>query len=131
MQLRANGPCAIVHVFETHSVTVGCSLGKPAAVVRNAKNDFSRFPAERDDNRACLPMSNGIVNGFLRDPVKMHGCLVIRHEDPPMAFEPARNGEERSDGKGQPVQRRHQARRAQVYRVESARDLARLNSGRP
>ncbi len=131
MQPRTDGSRAIVHIFETHSVTVGCGLGKTAAIVRNAEDDFPGLPAKRDDNGICSPMRDGIVNGFLRDPIKMHGRLMIRHKNPTLAFKAAGHGEQGSDGNGQLVQRRHQAGRAQVHRVEPARDLARLNSGRP
>ena len=131
MQPRTNGPCAIVHILETHSIAIRRGLMKAAAIVRNAENDLPRFPAKRDDNGVCPPVRNGIVNGFLGDPIKMHSRLMVRQENPPLAFEPTGYGEQRSDGNDQFVQRRHQARRAQVHGIESARDLARLNCGRP
>jgi len=129
MQSRSNSTRAIVHVFKAHSVAIGQSLGEPTAIVRNTEDDFTGFPAKRDDNHACLPVGNGVVNGFLRDPIKMHGCVMIRHKNATMTFEPTGYGEQGFDGNGQFLQRCHQPRRTQGHRVESTRDLPCLYSG--
>ena len=67
---------------------------KAAAIVRNAEDDLPGLPAKSDDNSGRPPVSNGVVNGFLRDPVKMHRRFMVRHEDPTRAFEPAGYGKQ-------------------------------------
>ena len=129
LEAAANEARAVVHDVESHARAAPGRGSKALAVILDLQVNAVPGLADLDGDVARAAVFEGIVQGFLRDAVKMRGGRYVAAQFPGVRFAPALDLVALGGSGGQFLERGHEPLGAEPDGIEPAADAAGLGDG--
>ena len=126
LERSANHPGSILHDVQPHPMIGRVVFLEAGAVVGDRERTPSVFGDRRMTYAACLPVFDGIVDGFLRDVIEMRGHGVVMDQHRRIALEAAGDPKQILHFAGPTLERGHETVRVGHNGQKAARQLPRL-----